>query len=400
VTTDWALRFRRLDHLVGNTPLLGIDLSFRGRDYRIYAKAEQFNLTGSIKDRMAVSILRGAYESGAIEPGGRIVEATSGNTGIAFSAVGRAMGHPVTIFMPDWMSEERKVLIRSFGADIRLVSHEEGGFLGSIAMADEMARATPGSFAPRQFESEANPLAHERTTGPEIWWQLRIEGLRPDAFVAGVGTGGTVVGVGRFLRSREPDVRIHPLEPENSPTLSTGHQIGHHRIQGISDEFIPAICKLDELDEIVSVDDGDSIIMTQRLAAELGIGVGISSGANLLGALKIAERLGPESVVVTIFTDDNKKYLSTDLMRTEPVKSGHLTPEIELKGFVAFKRACITCCDRADCERLPFLEAARDTGLATPLRSICRLRLIDTVDSPAGAGNGERETGRWPRVPA
>lgn len=366
LTMSWALRFHQLDHLVGNTPLLGIDLSFRGRDYRIYAKAEQFNLTGSIKDRMALSILRGAYESGAIEPGGRIVEATSGNTGIAFSAIGRALGHPVTIFIPDWMSEERKALIRSFGADIRLVSHEEGGFLGSIAMAEDMVRTTPSSFAPQQFESEANPLAHERTTGPEIWWQLRIEGLRPDAFVAGVGTGGTVMGVGRFLRSRNPDVRIHPLEPENSPTLRTGHQVGHHRIQGISDEFIPAICKFDELDEIISVDDGDSIIMAQRLAAELGIGVGISSGANLLGALKVAEEVGPESVVVTIFTDDNKKYLSTDLMRTEPVKPEHLTPEIALKGFVALKRACMTCCDGAECERLPLLEAERDAGLETP----------------------------------
>ena len=365
-TMDWALRFHQLDHLVGNTPLFGIDLSFHGRDYRIYAKAEQFNLTGSIKDRMALSILRGAYESGAIEPGGRIVEVTSGNTGIAFAAIGRALGHPVTIFIPDWMSEERKVLIRSFGAEIRLVSHEEGGFLGSIAMAEEMVRATPGSFAPQQFVSEANPLAHERTTGPEIWWQLRIEGLRPDAFVAGVGTGGTVIGVGRFLHSRNPDVRIHPLEPENSPTLRIGHQVGHHRIQGISDEFVPAICRLDELDEIISVDDGDSIIMAQRLAVELGIGVGISSGANLLGALKVAEGLGPESVVVTIFTDDNKKYLSTDLMRTEPVKPEHLTPGIELKGFVALKRACMTCCDGAECERVPLLEAERGASLEAP----------------------------------
>jgi cysteine synthase A len=160
-------------------------------------------------------------------------------------------------------------------------------------------------------------------------------GLRPDAFLAGVGTGGTVMGVGAFLREHIPVVRIHPLEPANSPTLSTGHKVGKHRIQGISDEFVPDIVKLDQLDKVVSVDDGDAILMAQMLAAHLGLGVGISSGANLLGAIKVQEQLGGEAVVVTLFPDDNKKYLSTDLMREEPVNPSFLSPFIDLLSYQA-----------------------------------------------------------------
>jgi cysteine synthase A len=342
-------RLRELRNLVGNTPLLAIDLEYRGRPRRLYAKAENLNMTGSIKDRMALHILRKGYERGVLAPGAAIAEATSGNTGISFSALGRAMGHPVTIFMPDWMSQERKDLIRSLGAHIRLVSREEGGFLGSIRMAEAFAAQTPGCFLPEQFANEDNPEAHAATTGPEIWWQLRSLGLKPDAFVAGVGTGGTIMGVGNYLKQVHPAVRVHPLEPANSPTLTTGCKVGKHRIQGISDEFIPAIMKLDHLDPIISVDDGDSILMAQKLASQLGLGVGISSGANLLGALMIQEQMGEDAVVVTVFADDNKKYLSTDLMRTEPAKAGFLSPEVALKGFHAYKRACTVCCDYDAC---------------------------------------------------
>ncbi len=347
-----ATRLKRLGNLVGNTPLLELELALDGLPLRVFAKVESFNLTGSIKDRMALHILREAHACGAIEPGAPIAEATSGNTGISFSAIGRALGHSVTIFMPDWMSEERKQLIRAYGADIRLVSAEEGGFVGSIAMAEQMARDVPGTFLPRQFSNADNAAAHEATTGPEIWWQLEAIGRQPDAFVAGVGTGGTVMGVGRALLKRKPDVRVHPLEPENSPTLRTGCKVGKHRIQGISDEFIPAIVDLASLDEIVSVDDGDSIIMAQRLSAELGLGVGISSGANLLGAVMRAAEMGPDSTVVTVFSDDNKKYLSTGLMAEEPAKEAHLSPRIELRGFVAHKRVCMVCCEGAECERV------------------------------------------------
>ncbi len=347
-------RFLGLKCLVGNTPLLAIDFSYRGEQRVLYAKAEHINMTGSIKDRMALYILQRGYAEGALQPGDLIVEVTSGNTGISVAAIGRAMGHPVTIFMPDWMSEERINLIRSLGATVNLVSTEDGGFLGSISRAEELAASSDRAFLPRQFSNEDNIAAHANTTGPEIWWQLRFRDLLPDAFVAGVGTGGTIMGAGRFLRDRRSSVKLHPVEPSNSPTLSTGHRVGNHRIQGISDEFVPPIVDLDSLDAVIGVDDGDAILMAQKLAARLGLGVGISSGANFLAALQIQNDLGGDAVVVTVFPDDNKKYLSTDLLRNEPVKPGYLSPDAELLGFRGFKRVCHTCCDPAEClEGLP-----------------------------------------------
>jgi cysteine synthase A len=342
-------RSRGLSSLIGNTPLLAIEFEFRGKPRTVYAKAENMNMTGSIKDRMAFHILGKAYAKGILSKGDRIVEATSGNTGISFAAMGRLFGNPVTIYMPDWMSTERLNLIQSLGAEINLVSKEEGGFVGSIRMAEELADAADGVFLPSQFSNEDNVDAHYTTTGPEIWWQMRFRSLRPDAFIAGVGTGGTIMGAGRFLREQHPDIRLHPLEPANSPTLSTGHRVGKHRIQGISDEFIPAILDLTSLDSIVSVDDGDSIIMSQCLASELGLGVGISSGANFLGAVMIQEEMGGDAVVATVFPDDNKKYLSTDLLGCEPVRNGFLSPDISLMSVRAYKRVCHTCCDPGVC---------------------------------------------------
>ena len=349
---DTAACFHGLNRIIGNTPLLAIDYSYEGRRRRFFAKSENLNMTGSVKDRMAIHILRKAYGSGAIEPGATIIEATSGNTGIAFAAVGAALGHPVSIFMPDWMSQERKNLLTSFGATVFPVAEDEGGFVGSIAKCEELAESVPGSFLPRQFANEDNCEAHEQTTGPEIHFQLGTHGLKPDAFVAGVGTGGTVMGAGRYLRAHHPDVRIHPLEPSNSPTLRTGCRIGGHRIQGVSDEFIPAIVDLSELDSLVDVDDGDSIRMAQKLARRLGLGVGISSGANFIGAVMLQDEMGDDAVVVTLFPDSNKKYLSTDLMRDEPVKEEHLEPRIELHGFTAFNRSCQICDVSEDLLRL------------------------------------------------
>ncbi|MCX5767684.1 MAG: cysteine synthase family protein [Gemmatimonadetes bacterium] len=349
-----AERARGLRVLIGNTPLLAIDYQVDdGAPARLYAKAENLNLTGSIKDRMALHILRCGYDSGALIPGALIIEATSGNTGISFAAVGRALGHPVVIYMPDWMSEERKMLIRSFGAEVRLVSKAEGGFLGSIRLAEELAARTPGAFLPRQFANELNSEAHVLSTGPEILAQLRAMGLAPSAFVAGVGTGGTIMGTGRALRAMHPAVRLHPVEPANSPTLSTGHKVGKHRIQGISDEFIPPIVHLAELDRVVAVDDGDSILMAQQLAAQLGLGVGISSGANFLAAMSIRDELGTDAVVVTVFSDSNKKYLSTDLMREEPVLPTHRTPHVRLLAVRAFNRVCDMCMDPTDPSSTP-----------------------------------------------
>lgn len=343
-----AEHFTALRHVVGNTPLLALHFRFRGEPRTLYAKAEHFNVTGSIKDRMAFHVLRHAHETGTIKPGQPIAEATSGNTGIAFASLGRALGHPVVIFMPDWMSRERVDLIRSLGARIVPVSHEQGGFLGSIRQAEEFAREH-GAFLPRQFSNVANVEAHARTTGPELWWQLEEHGLTPDAFVAGVGTGGTIMGVAKFLRRARPEARLHPVEPAESPTLTTGHKVGRHRIQGISDEFVPAILRLGELDGVIAVPDGDAILLAQKLAAQLGLAVGISSGANFLAALMAQGRLGPRAVVATVFADDNKKYLSTDLLRDEPVREGYLSPEIDLVGYESFKRVCATCLE-TDCD--------------------------------------------------
>jgi cysteine synthase len=341
--------FKGLARAIGNSPLLAINFTFRGERRTIYAKSEQLNLTGSIKDRMALHILQSAYETGTIRPGDTIVEATSGNTGISFAAIGRALGHAVTIFMPDWMSRERVDLIRSLGAKVVPVTREQGGFLGSIRMAEELAKHDERIFLPRQFDNVANVRAHELTTGPEIWWQLQFQSLLPDAFVAGVGTGGTVMGVGRYLKSQHPRVRVHPLEPAESPTLRTGNKIGQHRIQGISYEFVPAIVDLTQLDPVVDVSDGDAILMAQQLASQLGLGVGISSGANFIGALKVQNELGGDAVVATVFADDNKKYLSTCLLGQEPVRDDYLAPHVQLDDYTAMKRVCHTCCELYDC---------------------------------------------------
>ncbi len=338
-------RLRGVKPMIGNTPLLAIEYFRGGKQRVIYAKAEHINMTGSIKDRMAFHILKNAYRKDLIRPGDTIVEATSGNTGISFAALGRALGHRVVIFMPDWMSQERVSLIRSLGAKIVPVSLQDGGFLGSIRRTEEFAEHEQRVFLPCQFSNRANIEAHEETTGPELWLQLRKSGLTPDAFIAGVGTGGTIMGVGRFLRRHNPAVRLHPLEPAESPTLSTGCKVGHHRIQGISDEFIPAILDLKELDKVVSVHDGDAVLMAQKLASELGLAVGISSGANFLGAVQIQEELGEGAVVATVLPDDSKKYLSTDLLREEPARKDYLTPDIELLCYQAFGRVCETCFD-------------------------------------------------------
>lgn len=336
-------RLRSLWAMVGRTPLLEIRYRAAGRARRIFAKYEQKNMTGSIKDRMALWVLARAYESGQLRPGDTIAEATSGNTGISFAAIGRTLGHPVRIYMPDWMSRERVSLILSLGAEVVPVSRDQGGFVGSIALADAYAREHGGVFLPHQFDNPANAEAHEQTTGPEILAQLASAGLDCDGFIAGVGTGGTVMGVSRCLKARRPNVRVHPLEPANSPTLRTGRKEGHHRIQGISDEFVPSIVRLDELDPVMDVWDGDAILMAQALG-RAGLAVGISSGANFLGADKLLEEMGEESTVATIFCDSNKKYLSTDLCREERTDAAYRSPRIEVTSWRAI--GCEACCGR------------------------------------------------------
>ena len=331
-------KFSHLWHLVGNTPMLELKYTYKEKPGSIYVKCEHYNLTGSVKDRMALYIMYQAYKNGKIKPSDVIVEATSGNTGIAFAAIGKALGHQVIIMMPDWLSKERIDIIKSLGAKVYLVSKAEGGFLGSIKLAEQMAFASDKYFLPRQFENQYNTEAHEKTTGKEIWAQLGSLGLKPDAFIAGVGTGGTVMGTGKYLKSMNSKIKVHPLEPAESPTLTTGYKVGSHRIQGISDEFIPAIVKLDELDAVVQANDGDAIIMAQKLSKQLGLAVGISSGANVIGAIKLKEQMGPDAIVVTLLCDSNKKYLSTDLVKDEPIKDDYISSAVMFTGYHPISR--------------------------------------------------------------
>jgi cysteine synthase len=332
-----------LHSLIGNTPMLEIHFLYKEEPRILYAKAEYYNLTGSIKDRMALYVLERAYLRGSIRESDEIVEATSGNTGISFSAIGAILNHPVTIFMPEWMSEERKRLIKSYGANIRTVSIDEGGFVGSVSLTQSYAKEKGNVFLPDQFSNHDNRASHYNSTGPEIYFQMKDNNHFIDAFVAGVGTGGTIMGVGEYLKERNIHSKLFALEPSSSPTLSTGYKKGAHRIAGISDEFVPPLMDLSFVDGILSVDDGDAIIMAQKLSRQLGLGVGISSGANFVGALMAQNALGSNTSVVTIFSDDNKKYLSTDLMNNEETKEHYLSNDVKLLHVISHRRSCITC---------------------------------------------------------
>lgn len=333
---DDVLKFEKIAPMISHTPLLQIDYTYKGENRKIFAKAEYFNLTGSIKDRVAFHIMKKAYEENTIKKDDTIVEATSGNTGIAFSAMGSFLGHSVVIYMPDWMSRERITLMQSFGAKVVLVSKEQGGFLGSIRMTEELAQKG-GVFLPRQFSNEDNVTTHFKSTGQEIVDQLAALGLVADGVVAGVGTGGTIMGLAKRLKDENPSLKAYPLEPLNSPTLSTGYKVGKHRIQGISDEFIPSILHLNELDSVVSVDDGDAIIMARMLSEKLGIGVGVSAGANFVGSVMAQNKQGANTIMTTVFPDDNKKYLSTDYSEPQEMKDTYITKDLELLSVCSYR---------------------------------------------------------------
>ncbi|MEG1480807.1 PLP-dependent cysteine synthase family protein [Clostridium sp.] len=323
-------KFKSLEKLIGNTPLIEISFKYKEELMRIFTKLEYYNFSGSIKDRVALYILKKAYMDGNIKKGDTIVEATSGNTGISFASIGKFLNHNVSIYIPDFMSSERINLLKSFGANVNLVSRANGSFIGCISKASDYCNTHKNVFLPSQFSNNDNTLSHYNLTAPEILNTLTKNCIIPDAFIAGVGTGGTIMGVSKYLKENVPGITAYPLEPANSPTLSSGYTGSHHRIQGISDEFVPQILDLSSLDSIISVDDSDAIIMAQKLSKDLGLGVGISSGANFIGALKILLKLGPNSNVITIFADDNKKYLSTDLMKIEQVKPNLLSSDVEL----------------------------------------------------------------------
>ncbi|MDF2677862.1 MAG: Pyridoxal-5-phosphate-dependent protein beta subunit [Bacillota bacterium] len=331
-------KFNGITALINNTPMLEISLKFKGQDRKIYAKAECYNLSGSIKDRIALHILKNSYEQNLIKEGDIIAEASSGNTGISFSAIGTYLGNKVVIFMPDWMSKERVKIIECFGATVKSVSKEDGGFTGSIKLAEQMGKDY-NAFLPHQFSNPLNVDAHYETTGKEILNQLDKFGKIPDGIVAGVGTGGTIMGIKKAVQEIYPKCKAFPLDPSNSPTMASGGKVvGPHRIAGIGDEFIPEIVKLNELDNIILVDDGDAINMARKLSTNIGIGVGISSGANFLGALKAQDILNnKDAVVVTVFADDNKKYLSTDLMKEQPLKTDYISQHVEIVGIKSIK---------------------------------------------------------------
>lgn len=331
-------KFEEISAMINNTPMLEISLRYKGIDRKVYAKAEYYNFTGSIKDRIAYHILKNSYESGFIKKCDQIAEASSGNTGIAFCAIGTYLGNPVHIFMPDWMSEERVKLIESFGATIHLVSKEDGGFKGSIELADKFG-AENFAFLPHQFSNSLNVDAHYNTTGQEILKQIVTFGKKPEGIVTGVGTGGTIMGIKKAFHEIYPECKVFPLEPSKSPAMSSAGKIsGSHNIDGIGDGMIPEIVKLNQLNDIILVDDCDAINMARKLALKLGIGVGISSGANFIGAIKAQNILkNKDAVIVTVFADDNKKYLTTELMKEQPEKPDHISKDVELIGFKSIK---------------------------------------------------------------
>ncbi len=294
-----------MTQLIGTTPLM----EFCYDRLKILGKLEFWNPAGSVKDRAALFMIEDARRQGLLVPGGTIVEPTSGNTGIALCAIASFLGHPCIITMPENMSRERQMLMKAYGAQV-LLSPKEDGMPGAIRLARRIAESIPNAFMPGQFENAANSLAHEKTTGPEIW--ADTDGT-VDIFVAGVGTGGTVTGVGRFLKARKPSVKIIAVEPAGSPVL-TGGCAGSHGLQGIGAGFVPAVLDRKLLDEILCVTEQEARTAARYAAKHRGILLGISSGAALHAAFQVAQR--PENngkTVVTLLPDSGERYLSTDL---------------------------------------------------------------------------------------
>ena len=294
-----------MKELIGNTPLVEIFYRFRGQEKSFFVKLEYYNFTGSMKDRVVWYILKRSKEEGILKEGVPLVEATSGNTGISLSALGVLFSHPVQIYMPDWVSRERVSLMESYGANVVLISKEEGGFLKCIEQAKSYAEEHQG-FLLNQFSNVWNKEAHVQTTAKEI---EKVLGSI-DGFVSGIGTGGTLMGVGEYFKKKYGS-KIIALEPENMSLLKL-HTKGSHKIEGIGDEFIPDLVNPKQIDQIVTISDAEALEMSRKLARELGLGVGISSGANALAT--ILENKGNQKLV-TVFPDDQKKYLSGDYMK-------------------------------------------------------------------------------------
>ncbi len=317
----------KMNNLIGNTPMIKLDYEFEGTKRNVYIKLEYYNLTGSIKDRVAYYIISNAKEKGILKDSMPIIEATSGNTGIALAALGKYYRHPVIIYMPDWASKERVNLMKSYGAEVKLISKEEGGFIRCVKEAKNKAKEIDG-FLANQFANKDNFLAHYETTANEIINQIPEV---PNAFISGVGTGGTLMGTGKRLKEEFENLQIVALEPDKMPIISTGKIICNHKIEGIGDDFIPDLVEKDLIDDIILVNDEDAINMSRKLARELGLGVGISSGANIIATILFQNKTNKQ--VVTVFPDDNKKYLSTDLSKEIQLNKSFISNKVKLLNY-------------------------------------------------------------------
>lgn len=303
--------YRKITDLIGGTPLLELTNYEKANELnaKIYAKLEYFNPAGSVKDRIAKAMLDDAEEKGLLKPGAVIIEPTSGNTGIGLTSVAASRGYKVILTMPETMSVERRNLLKAYGAELVLTEGAKG-MPGAIAKAKELAEQTPNSYIPSQFTNPANPAVHLKTTGPEIW--ADTDG-KVDIFVAGVGTGGTLSGVGAYLKSQNPNVKVVAVEPATSPVLSGG-KAGPHKIQGIGAGFVPDTLNTDIYDEILPVQNEDAFATGRALARSEGVLVGISSGASVFAAAQLAKR--PENagkVIVALLPDTGERYLSTPM---------------------------------------------------------------------------------------
>lgn len=315
-----------MNNLIGNTPLVKIYYKINNTTKYIYVKMEQYNLTGSIKDRMVNFVLDKAYKQGKIKNGMTVIEATSGNTGISLAALAHKYNLKVHIFMPDWCSQERVKLMKTFGAQVHLISKEQGGFKECIKQSTHLANQL-NAFLLNQFSNQDNPMCHYQTTAKEITTKLD----KIDAFTSGIGTGGTLMGISKRLKQINPSTIIYALEPTKMALLSGKPNLSNHKIEGIGDDFIPDLVDTNYIDKINLINDDDAVNMARLLSHKLGLGVGISSGANFLSAIMINQEIAGN--VVTIFPDDNKKYLSTDLSKPIDTNPNFLSNNIELLKY-------------------------------------------------------------------